>query len=106
MIDTIHEQIDQVVKENKIILFMKGTKEQPQCGFSAKVSHILEILEAKYETIDVLLDPKIRQGIKEYSDWPTIPQLYVNGEFIGGCDIITELYVNGELDGIIKGQSN
>ena len=100
---TVQEQIDQVVKENKILLFMKGNKEQPQCGFSAKVSHILE---TKYETIDVLLDPKIRQGIKEYSDWPTIPQLYVNGEFIGGCDIITELYVNGELDGIIKGQSN
>ena len=102
----IQEQIDQVVKENKIMLFIKGSREQPQCGFSAKVVHILEILEANYECIDVLLDSEICQGIKEYSDWPTIPQLYVNGEFLGGCDIITELYINGELDGIIKGESN
>ena len=92
----IKQQIDEAITNNKVMLYMKGTPEEPQCGFSAKVVHILEVLNAEYNS-------ELRQAIKEYSDWPTIPQLYVNGEFLGGCDIITELYLNGELDAILKG---
>jgi monothiol glutaredoxin len=90
-------KIEQEIKENKIILFMKGNKMAPQCGFSAQVVHILNSLGVEYETRDVLQDENLRQAIKEYTNWPTIPQLYVNQEFIGGCDIITELYQSGEL---------
>jgi monothiol glutaredoxin len=99
----IKQQIDEVITNNKVMLYMKGTPQEPQCGFSAKVVHILEVLNAEYNSEDVLMNPKLRQAIKEYSDWPTIPQLYVNGEFLGGCDIVTELYLNGELDAILKG---
>jgi monothiol glutaredoxin len=97
------QQIDEAITNNKVMLYMKGTPEEPQCGFSAKVVHILEVLNAEYNSEDVLMNPQLRQAIKEYSDWPTIPQLYVKGEFLGGCDIITELYLNGELDAILKG---
>jgi monothiol glutaredoxin len=90
-------KIEQEIKENKIILFMKGNKMAPQCGFSAQVVHILNSLGVEYETRDVLQDENLRQAIKDYTNWPTIPQLYVNQEFIGGCDIITELYQSGEL---------
>jgi monothiol glutaredoxin len=90
-------KIEQEIKENKIILFMKGNKMAPQCGFSAQVVHILNSLGVEYETRDVLQDENLRQAIKEYTNWPTIPQLYVNQEFIGGCDIVTELYQSGEL---------
>ena len=96
--DTIKKQIE----DNKIILYMKGTKETPMCGFSARVVQILNMFDVPYETVDVLEDPDIRQGIKDYSNWPTLPQLYVSGEFIGGCDICTELYETGDLEPIIK----
>ena len=91
------EEIKKDIKENNIILFMKGNKMAPMCGFSGQVIHILNQLEADYQTRDVLQDEELRQAIKDFSDWPTIPQLYVNEEFIGGCDIITELYQSGEL---------
>jgi len=90
-------RIDELVKSNDVVLFMKGTALFPQCGFSSRAIAILDRLGATYETVDVLQDPEVRQGIKEYSDWPTIPQLYVNGEFIGGSDIMTEMYQSGEL---------
>jgi monothiol glutaredoxin len=90
-------QIDSLIQSNRIVLFMKGNRQQPQCGFSATVIQILEELGPEYETVDVLADPAIRDGIKTFSSWPTIPQLYVGGEFLGGCDIIRELYGNGEL---------
>ena len=90
-------KIEQEIKDNKISLFMKGNKMAPQCGFSAQVVHILNSLGVEYETRDVLQDENLRQAIKDYTNWPTIPQLYVNQEFIGGCDIVTELYQSGEL---------
>ena len=99
----IQKKIGQQIEENPIILYMKGSKEAPQCGFSAQVVNILNYYRVEYETVDVLLDPEIRQGIKDYSQWPTLPQLYVNGNFIGGCDICTDMHVNGELGEILKG---
>lgn len=96
---TIHDQIDALIKDNDIVLFMKGTPDFPQCGFSAKVAHMLrECGVHDYVSINVLDDPDMRQGIKEYSQWPTIPQLYLKGEFIGGCDIVTDLFESGELE--------
>ncbi|MCK5710417.1 MAG: Grx4 family monothiol glutaredoxin [Deltaproteobacteria bacterium] len=96
------EQIEGQIKGNKVILYMKGNREMPQCGFSARVVQILDSYDIMYETVDVLADPEIRQGIKDYSNWPTIPQLYVDGEFIGGCDICVELFQSGELESIVK----
>lgn len=103
MRDDIRNKIDETVKGNKIVLFMKGTKMFPQCGFSARVVQTLKAAGADFVDVNVLADPEIREGIKEYSSWPTIPQLYVNGTFIGGCDIVTELSQTGELDNIVKG---
>ena len=94
----IQSQIDQ----NKVILYMKGTKEVPECGFSARVVQILNSYGVPFETVDVLADPEIRQGIKEFSNWPTIPQLYINGKFIGGCDICMEMDESGELEPLVK----
>lgn len=94
---SMQEQIKQTVTDNEIVLFMKGNANFPQCGFSGKTVQILQALDAQFVTVDVLSNEAIRQGIKEYSDWPTIPQLYVKGEFIGGCDIVTEMYESGEL---------
>jgi len=94
-------RIDEIVKKNEIVLFMKGTSLFPQCGFSSRAIAILERLGANYETVDVLQDPEIRDGIKQYSDWPTIPQLYVKGEFVGGSDIMMEMYENGELQQLL-----
>lgn len=91
------QQIKDMITQNKIMVFMKGNRLMPQCGFSNQVVQILNILGVPYETSDVLADQEIRQGIKEYSSWPTIPQVYINGEFIGGSDVMTELYKNGEL---------
>ena len=91
-------QIDEPVKANDVVLYMKGTKQMPQCGFSSRVAGVLNFMGVEYSDINVLADEAIRQGIKDYSDWPTIPQLYVKGEFVGGCDIITEMTLSGELD--------
>ena len=97
MNENIKEKINNLIKENEVCLFMKGTPEVPQCGFSLAVSNVLKHLTVKFIGINVLEDPEIREGIKVYSDWPTIPQLYVKSEFIGGCDIIKEMFENGEL---------
>lgn len=102
MTPELKERIDTLLKDNKILVFMKGNKLMPQCGFSNNVVQILNSLAVPFETIDVLDDWDIRQGIKEYSDWPTIPQVYVNGEFIGGSDIIIELYQKGELQQMVE----
>ena len=96
-----NQLIDGIVKANDVVLFMKGTALFPQCGFSSRAIAILDHLGAKYETVDVLQDPEIRGGIKAYSDWPTIPQLYVKGEFIGGSDIMMEMFESGELQQLI-----
>ena len=90
-------RIDETVKANDVVLYMKGTKEMPQCGFSSRVAGVLNYIGIDYTDVNVLADEEIRAGIKEYSDWPTIPQLYVKGEFVGGCDIITEMTLSGEL---------
>src|SRR5210317_1862340 len=95
---TISETISKTIKENKVVLYMKGTPESPMCGFSAKVIQILNQVGAIYITFDVLSDPNLRQGIKDFSQWPTIPQLYINGEFVGGYDICIEMMENGELE--------
>ncbi|MDJ0581895.1 MAG: Grx4 family monothiol glutaredoxin [Crocosphaera sp.] len=97
MTPELKERIDQLVNNNKILVFMKGAKLMPQCGFSNNVVQILNTLGVSYETVDVLADEEIRQGIKEYSSWPTIPQVYINGEFVGGSDIVYEMYQKGEL---------
>jgi monothiol glutaredoxin len=94
-------RIADLVKANDVVLFMKGTALFPQCGFSSRAVAILDRLGASYETVDVLQDPEIRQGIKEYSDWPTVPQLYVKGEFVGGSDIMMEMYESGELQELL-----
>ena len=99
---TINDKIKNIINKNDVVLFMKGTPEMPQCGFSMTVSNILKELKVKFNGINVLADPEIRQGIKDFSNWPTIPQLYVKGEFIGGCDIAKEMYEKGELQKILK----
>ena len=96
------DKIQNIIDENDVLLFMKGTPVMPQCGFSAAVVGVLSHMGIKYNSVNVLEDPEIREGIKEFSDWPTIPQLYVKKEFIGGCDIIKEMYENGELKKILE----
>ena len=93
-----HDQINETVTSNDVVLFMKGTKTMPQCGFSSRVAGVLNFMGVEYADVNVLSDDEIRQGIKDFSDWPTIPQLYVKGEFVGGCDIVTEMTLSGELD--------
>lgn len=100
--EDVMKKIESQVNGNKVILYMKGTKDMPQCGFSARVVQILNSYGVDYETVDVLADPEIRQGIKEFSNWPTIPQLYVGGKFVGGCDICVEMDQSGELEPVIK----
>jgi monothiol glutaredoxin len=102
MTTTVHDRIAQDVAQNDVLLFMKGTPVMPQCGFSAAVVHILSELGVKFKAVNVLADAEIRQGIKEFSNWPTIPQLYVKGEFLGGCDIVKEMFEQGELDAFLK----
>jgi len=97
MSKTVLDHIDGVVKGNDVVLFMKGTPQMPQCGFSQQVSSIVGSYDVPYAAVNVLLDSAVRQGIKDYADWPTIPQLYIKGEFVGGCDIINEMHTNGEL---------
>ena len=99
-----NERIDELVKNNDVVLFMKGTPLFPQCGFSSKAIAILDHLGVTYESVDVLQDMEIRAGIKEYSDWPTIPQLYVKGEFLGGSDIMMEMYEAGELQAMVEAE--
>jgi len=94
---TVREKIENDVKNNKVVLYMKGTPDMPMCGFSAQTVSILQSYNIPFKAINILEDEEIRQGIKEYANWPTIPQLYINGEFVGGCDITTELHQNGEL---------
>ena len=94
-------QIKSEITENSVVLFMKGTKEMPQCGFSSKVAGVLNYMGVEFSDVNVLADDAIRQGIKDFSDWPTVPQLYVKGEFVGGCDIITEMTLSGELDTLL-----
>ena len=106
MSNTILDQIDKVVKDNDVVLFMKGTPQMPQCGFSQQVASILETYAVPYAAVNVLLDPAVRQGIKDYADWPTIPQLYIKGEFVGGCDIVNEMHANGELAEMLKPLQN
>ncbi len=96
------EKIKNLIKENDVCLFMKGTPESPQCGFSMAVSNVLKHIDIKFLGVNVLEDEKLRQEIKEFSDWPTIPQLYIKGEFIGGCDIVKEMFETGELKNLLK----
>ncbi|KAA9009000.1 Grx4 family monothiol glutaredoxin [Histidinibacterium aquaticum] len=102
MTATVEDQIKDTVTQNDVVLFMKGTKTMPQCGFSSRVAGVLNFMGVEYQDVNVLADEGIRQGIKDYSDWPTIPQLYVKGEFVGGCDIITEMTLSGELDQLFE----
>jgi monothiol glutaredoxin len=96
------DKIKETVTSNDVVLYMKGTKTMPQCGFSSRVAGVLNFMGVDYADVNVLADEEIRQGIKDYSDWPTIPQLYVKGEFVGGCDIITEMTLSGELDELFE----
>ena len=98
----INKQLDEIIKNNKVVLFMKGTPDMPQCGFSMAVSNVLKHLEVKFTAINVYEDEEIRNGIKEYSNWPTIPQLYVDEEFVGGCDIIKEMFEKTELQKLFE----
>ncbi len=102
MDNTVHQRIQSIIEQHPIVLFMKGSKTFPQCGFSATVVEVLKRLNAEFETVNVLEDPEIRQGIKEFSNWPTIPQLYIQGEFVGGCDIVRDMYTRGELASLIE----
>ncbi len=95
-------QIEDTVKSNDVVLYMKGTKDMPQCGFSSRVAGVLNFMGVNFADVNVLADEAIRQGIKDYSDWPTVPQLFVKGEFVGGCDIITEMMLSGELDKLFE----
>lgn len=100
--DDAQARIDETVKNNKVLIYMKGNPAFPMCGFSAATIQIFDSLGVPYETVDVLQDPAVRDGIKRYSNWPTIPQVYVNGEFVGGCDIIQEMHGRGELEPLIR----
>lgn len=103
--DKVFEIIKNQIEQNDIVLYMKGTATFPQCGFSSKIANILNKLEVKYLDINVLEDANIREGIKKFTNWPTLPQLYIKGEFIGGCDIVRELFVSGELQEILAAKS-
>jgi monothiol glutaredoxin len=102
MADTIVQRIQSDIARNDVFLYMKGTPMFPQCGFSARVVQILSFMEVPFQSANVLEDPELREGIKEFSQWPTIPQLYVKGEFVGGCDIVSEMFQAGELETLLK----
>ncbi|AQX21418.1 monothiol glutaredoxin [Bartonella sp. CDC_skunk] len=102
---TVHNFIDNEIKTNEVVLFMKGTPSSPQCGFSGQVVQILNYLGVNYKGVNILTSNELRQGIKDYSNWPTIPQLYIKGEFIGGCDIVKEMFQNNELKELLKERS-
>jgi len=101
MID-VRKDIEKTIQEHDVVLFMKGTADAPMCGFSAVVVQVLQKLDAPFKAVNVLEDPAVRQGIKDFSDWPTVPQLYVKAEFIGGCDIVKEMYQTGELETFLR----
>ena len=103
--DDVNKKIKTIIDSNNIVLFMKGTPDSPQCGFSMAVSNILKHLKVKFEGVDVLKNDEIRQGIKNFTDWPTIPQLYIKGEFVGGCDIVKEMFEKGELKKLLENKS-
>lgn len=98
----VKSTIQETVTNNDVVLYMKGTKSMPQCGFSSRVAGVLNFMGVDYSDVNVLADEEIRQGIKDFSDWPTVPQLYVKGEFVGGCDIVTEMTLSGELDTLLE----
>ncbi len=100
--NTVLAQIEEQVKKSKILVFMKGTPSFPMCGFSAATVQVLDSYNVPYESVNILEDPAIREGIKRYSNWPTIPQVYINGEFVGGCDIVREMHANSELEPLIR----
>ena len=102
MDETLKQRIEDTVQKNKVVLFVKGTKQFPQCGFSNAVITIFKQIGVPFETVNILADQDMRQGMKEYSSWPTFPQVYVGGEFIGGCDIVREMHEKGELDAVVK----
>lgn len=102
MTPELKEKIDNLLNQNKILVFMKGNKMMPQCGFSNNVVQILSTLGVPFETVDILADQDLRQGIKEYSNWPTIPQVYIDGQFVGGSDVLIEMYQNGELQQVVE----
>ena len=102
----VQEQIKNIIEENSVMLFMKGSPDFPQCGFSGRLVQILQACGVQFASADVLSDDQIRQGIKDFSNWPTIPQLYVNGEFVGGSDIVTEMYESGELQAKLETVTN
>ena len=102
MSDAIQQQIKSTVESNDVVLFMKGTKQFPQCGFSSRVAQVLNYLSVDFQDVNVLESDEMRQGIKDFTNWPTTPQLYVKGEFIGGCDIVTEMALSGELDTLLQ----
>ena len=104
MNENIKQKINNIVSENEVCLFMKGTPEVPQCGFSLAVSNVLKHLKVNFKGINVLEDSQIRESIKEYSDWPTIPQLYIKGKFVGGCDIVKEMFEKSEIQNMLKEQ--
>ena len=98
MSNPAQEEIQNTISSNDVVLFMKGTSSMPQCGFSSRIAGVLNFLSLEWKDVNVLADEGVRQGIKDFSDWPTIPQLYVKGEFVGGCDIVTDMMLSGELD--------
>ena len=106
MEEQIKSQIEKEISTNEVCLFMKGTPDAPQCGFSMAVTNMLKILEVNFKSVNVLENEQIRQGIKEFSEWPTIPQLYIKKEFVGGCDIVKEMYENGELKKNLRKKTN
>ncbi len=106
MEDSVREQIQGIIDSNDVVLFMKGTKDFPQCGFSATLVEVLRRSGSDFQDVNVLENSEIRQGIKEFANWPTIPQLYVHGKFVGGCDIIREMYEKGELDAVLSAKES
>lgn len=106
MSESVQQQLSELVTANRVVLFMKGTRDAPLCGFSARVVQALNELIPDYETVNVLAFPEFRDAVKEFSNWPTLPQLYIDGKFIGGCDIVTELHANGELEALLDVDPN
>ena len=102
MSEKIFSEIEQDLQKHKVLLYMKGSKQMPQCGFSGQVVHILEALGVDFETRNILENPELRQAIKDFSNWPTLPQLYIQGKFIGGCDIVTQMFETGELQELLQ----